>query len=63
MPSSYLFKCKKDELQLNSKCQNEIKTKIKSSTFDYTFANDLKSYFYTINNQDQLKFAIESIKK
>jgi hypothetical protein len=63
MPTLYKYKCEKGELKLNSECQDQIKTKIDSSTFDDIFIQNLKSFIHTINNQDQLKFAIETIKK
>jgi hypothetical protein len=63
MPNSFKYKCEKDDLKLNYQSLDQIKTKIESSTFDYIFIKNLKSYINTINNQDQLKFAIETIKK
>jgi hypothetical protein len=63
MPNIFKYKCAKDELKLNSKCEDQIKTKIDFSTFDDIFIKDMKIFINTINNQDQLKFAIETIKK
>jgi hypothetical protein len=63
MPNPLKYKCAKDDLKLNSKCEDQIKTKIDSSTFDDIFNKSLRTYINTIHNQDQLKFAIETIKK